>query len=316
MSFRVEQNKIGERLDIFLVEKDSNFSRSQWQKKIKRGEVLVNEKESKVNYRIKDGDIINLKFQISKIENRTESAEFKEDKLKLDFDVEIIFETQDYLIINKPAGLVVHTDRVNKDNTLADWLVENYPKIKGIGEDKDRSGIVHRLDKDVSGLMVVAKTQEMFENLKGQFKTRKIEKEYEALVYGKMEQVEGRIELPIIRSKSTGMFVAQTQEESEGRKAITEYETEKKFINYTLLKIKILTGRTHQIRVHLRAIGHSIVGDELYATKDVRKKLKKVKLDRLWLYAARLRFKDLEGETQEFKIDRPEELKNILEKIK
>lgn len=307
MEYKVSQENIGSRLDIFLTDAIGEISRSQWQKRIKAGEVLVNGKPLSVHYKLKSGD----KISVIKIEK-----EIQERKVK---DVEVVFKDDDYLVINKPVGVVVHENEMVKGGTLANWLFDNYPEVGEIGDDKVRGGIVHRLDKDVSGLMVVARNQEMFDNLKRQFKERKIAKEYIALVHGMMRQDEGEVKLPIGRSKNSGIFVAMgniLEGLMRGKEAVTKYEVIKKFKNFTLVKVKILTGRTHQIRVHLRSIGHGVVGDKLYATHDVRVKKKGVELGRLWLYAAKLGFNDLEGEWVEYEVGMPEVLNNFIEKLK
>ncbi|OGG87033.1 hypothetical protein A3F58_00270 [Candidatus Roizmanbacteria bacterium RIFCSPHIGHO2_12_FULL_37_9b] len=236
--------------------------------------------------------------------------------------IKIIKETDNYLVINKPAGMKVHADNLSRGNdTLVDWLLGKYKEIKDIRDIQDikgseiRPGIVHRLDKDVSGVMVIPRTQEMYEHLKKQFQERKIKKEYLALVHKKMRQDEGEVKIPIGRSKS-GKLVAQSEKINEGRSAMTKYEVIKKYINYTLLKVEILTGRTHQIRVHLSSIGHPIAGDKLYETHDIRVKKKGIDLGRLWLYSAKLGFKDLNGEWVEYQVAMPEELKIFLDKIK
>lgn len=223
--------------------------------------------------------------------------------------VGIIKETDEYIVINKPAGMVVEPNSVYKDGTLVDWFRDKYK------DDLERSGLIHRLDKDVSGVMVVARTQASFNNLKKQFQERKVDKEYMALVHKRMRQEDGEIRLPIARS-GKGKLVAKSDEGSTGRSAMTTYEVVKKYINYTLIKVKILTGRTHQIRVHLSSIGHPVVGDKLYETHDIRLKKKGVDLGRLWLYAAKLGFKDLDGKKVKFEVAMPKELKLFVDKLK
>lgn len=223
--------------------------------------------------------------------------------------IKIIKEADEYVIINKPAGVVVEPNSVYKENTVVNWLKDKYK------EDLERTGIVHRLDKDVSGVMVIARNERSFLNLKKQFQDRKIVKEYVALVHKRMRQDEGEIKIPIARS-GKGKFVAKSNEGSVGRSAMTTYEVVRKYINYTLVKVRILTGRTHQIRVHLSSIGHPVVGDKLYETHDIRVKKKGVELGRLWLYSAKLGFKDLAGEWQEFKVAMPKELKEFVSKLK
>lgn len=249
-----------------------------------------------------------------------------------DFKIEIIAETSDYLVINKPAGLAVHGGGNLKEPTLADWLIKKYPKIKKVGDDPIRPGLVHRLDREVSGLMVIAKNNQSFINLKNQFKEREIVKEYLALVYGRLSKDEGIIDFPITRSSEGYKMAALPNNASEllnrrhpqvrdqgnieswlkSRQALTEFETIQKFINYTLLRVKIKTGRTHQIRVHFFAYGHPLVGDNLYCTKKTKEKNKKLPLNRVFLVACRLQFKSRDGQKQEFKINLPVELKNYL----
>ena len=232
-----------------------------------------------------------------------------------------IFENNDFLVINKPAGLLVHGANHIKEPTLADQLLKKYPELAKIGEDPCRPGIMHRLDKQVSGLMVIAKMQAYFDHLKKQFQDRTIIKIYIALVYGKIEKDEDEINFPIQRSskghKMAALpFTTKGKLTKEGRQAITEFEIIKKFINYTLLKVKIKTGRTHQIRVHLSAYGHPIVGDDLYSTKKTREKNRKIKLNRIFLAATELSFMDLNKKQKTFKINLPNELKEVLQKIK
>jgi len=245
---------------------------------------------------------------------------------------EIIADTPEYLVINKPAGLAVHAGGNLNEPTLADWLLANYKKIKDVGDDPIRPGLVHRLDKEVSGLMVIAKTQASFDNLKNQFKERLVTKEYVALVHGQVSHDVGTINFPITRSKDGYKMAALPSGSEElllrrhpkgrdqgnieswlkSRAALTEFEVLQKFVNYTLLKVKIKTGRTHQIRVHFFALGHPLVGDTLYHRKKTDIKNKKFNLNRVWLVANHLSFSDLEGTVQNFKIDLPPELKESL----
>jgi 23S rRNA pseudouridine1911/1915/1917 synthase len=219
--------------------------------------------------------------------------------------IQFIFEDENFLVLDKPAGLEVAAEIKKTEPTLVNWLVAKYPAIAKVGL-PSRPGIVHRLDKAASGLLVIAKTQAAFESLIKQFKERKIKKEYIVLVHGLVKKDEGVIEFPISRTRS-GRFAALPKG-SEGREAITEYEVVKRFRNFTLLKVKIRTGRTHQIRVHLHALGHSVVGDKLYK----QKRIKKIPLDRLFLHASTLGFYDLNNKWKEFKSDLPDELVQFL----
>lgn len=249
---------------------------------------------------------------------------------------EIIFENEDYLVINKPAGLAVHGGGNIKDETLADLLLERYPSINNVGDDPIRPGIVHRLDKEVSGLMVIAKNQETFLLLKNQFKDRDINKEYVALVHGKTANDFGEINFPIKRASAGYKMAAMPlhtedllsrrnpKDRDQGnldglfksREAITQYTVIKHFVNYTLLQVKIKTGRTHQIRVHFFALGHPLVGDNLYFNKKSKIQNKKLNLGRIFLVANKLSFKDKLKEEQSFSIDLPQALSDFLHTIK
>ncbi len=249
---------------------------------------------------------------------------------------EIIFENDDYLVINKPAGLAVHGGGNIKEPTLADFLIARYPDIKNVGDDPIRPGLVHRLDKEVSGLMVIAKNNITFLHLKNQFKDRDIHKEYTALAHGKMANDFGVIDFPIKRSSegykmaamplNTENLLSRRQPKSrdkgnldglfKAREAITEYTVLKRFVNYTLLQVRIKTGRTHQIRVHFFALGHPLVGDNLYFNKKAKVQNKKINLGRIFLVANKLSFKDKNGETKDFSLKIPALLDDFLKTLK
>lgn len=227
----------------------------------------------------------------------------------------IIAETDDYLVISKPAGLVVHGGNGITEPTLTDMLEKKYPNLRKIGDDPARPGIVHRLDKEASGLLVIAKTNAMFDALKQQFKNRTVKKTYAALVYGNIIRDNDEINFPIARS-AQGYRMSARPQNQEGRTAATEFTVVKHFINYSLLSVQIKTGRTHQIRVHLAAYNHPLVGDTLYGTPRTKELNKKLGLNRIWLHAQTLGFSDLRGEWREFKSEVPEELKEMLKKAK
>lgn len=228
-------------------------------------------------------------------------------------EIKIIFEDGDFLVIDKPAGLEVASEIKKDEPTLVDWLLEKYPDIAKVGPDPARPGIVHRLDKNASGLLAVAKTEASFELLARQFKERTIKKEYMVLVHGEVTKDEGTINFPIARANS-GRFAALPLGSSEGRAAITEYEVAGRFKNFTLLKARIKTGRTHQVRVHFFALGYPVVGDKLYKQRKIKIK-EKIILDRLFLHASELSFLGMKGELFEFQSDLPEELRNFLSKL-
>ena len=219
----------------------------------------------------------------------------------------VIYQDPDVLVIEKPAGLLVH-EAVGKDEvTLADLLLKKYPELKGVGEKPERPGIIHRLDQDVSGLMVVARNQPAYEFLKTQFQKRTMKKEYIGLVHGNMSKDADTIRFKIARSREKARMVARP-ESQEGREAVTHYEVLERWRNYDLLKITIETGRTHQIRVHMHALGHPLVGDTLYKIKGIKAK----DLGRVFLHAAKLTLTLPSGEVKTFESPLPTELADIL----
>jgi len=309
-----EENK-GKRLDLFLVELYPEKSRSKLQAFIKNGSVLINKKTTTPHYSLKEGDEldVNLKKKIKKekVEKIVMSA----------IKPEIIEENEEFIVINKPSGIIVHGGVQIKEKTLVDFLIKKYPEIKNIGEDAYRPGIVHRLDKEVSGLMVVARTQESFLSLKKQFQKRQVIKEYTALTFGKISKNEDEVSFRIDRAASGFKMAAMPltvkgEENTAGRDALTRFEVMKRYFHFTLVRVNILTGRTHQIRAHFSAYGHPLVGDDLYGTKKTRILNKKYNLGRVFLVSNSLSFKTLKKEKKEYNIELPKELKNFLEKIK
>ncbi len=220
---------------------------------------------------------------------------------------EIIYEDPDVLVVNKPAGLLVHRVEGKDEISLADLLVKRFPELVGVGEKPERPGIIHRLDKDVSGVMVVARNQAAYEFLKKQFQERTMKKEYIALVHGHMPREVDTIRLRIARSRAKARMVARPGDQ-EGREAVTHYEVVDHWRNYDLLNVTIETGRTHQIRVHLHSQGHPIVGDPLYKIKGI----KAMNLGRVFLHAAKLTLTLPSGERKTFEAPMPEELSSIL----
>lgn len=300
----VLESDAGNRLDKFLSSTFKNFSRHYLQSAIKNGQVLVNDKKVTPHYFLKKNDIINLAVEEQTGPRITPSKEVK---------IDVINETADYLIINKPEGLVVHPAPGVKELTLIDGLIACYPEILNLGDDRLRPGIVHRLDRDVSGIMVIPKNNKMFNHLKQQFKDRTVNKEYIGLVQEPVAAPSGIINFPLGRSKTQHGKIAARPQGEDGKEAITEYTVAKNFAHASLLKIKITTGRTHQIRAHLAAFGHPLVGEKIY--KPTKSKITK-KLNRLFLHAHTLSFTDLQGNKKIFTSPLPKELADYLSSLK
>lgn len=316
----IKKNCQGLRLDKFLTEELDDITRSQIKKMIKAGEILVNNKEATVHHFLKEDDsikIINKKPKIKEGKNGIATSPTASRN-----DIIIISENDDFLIIEKPAGLLVHPTDKNETNTLVDWLVAKYPELKKIGEDPSRASIVHRLDKDVSGLMIIPRNQDSFDYFKQQFKNHKIIKKYTALVYGEIEKDEDEINFPIGRSTNkNGIFAAHPPNRGEklngkDKPAITTFKTLKTYTNYTLLEIEIFTGRTHQIRVHMLAYGYPIVGDKLYQKRKSQLHVEKTPLSRIFLHASRLSFIGPDKKQYEFESKLPKILNEYLKNLK
>jgi len=207
----------------------------------------------------------------------------------------IIFQNRDFIIIDKPAGLAVHPGVGIKEKTLVDFLVEEFPEISNVGDEPGvRPGIVHRLDRETSGVMVVARSQKMFEYLKNLFKEREVEKKYIALVHEKMKENKGEIEGEMGRSKKDFRKQSLVRGKISVRKerySLTFYKKIKEFDKYSLLEVFPKTGRMHQIRVHLHSIGHPIVGDKKYTFK----KYKKIEFPRMFLHSSSISFHGADG---------------------
>ncbi len=211
--------------------------------------------------------------------------------------IPILYEDKDVVVINKPAGLVVHPDGKTKEKTLVDWILKKYPKIKNVGEPillSDgmkilRPGIVHRTDRDTTGVLIIAKNQKAFEFLKGQFKNRKVHKVYQAFVYGDLKEERGMIDRPIGRSSNDfRKWTAQRGTRGEMREAVTYFKVLGKKDDITFVEAIPKTGRTHQIRVHFGSINHPLVQDKLYATDFFLQKKQQLGFKRTALHAKEL----------------------------
>lgn len=260
-------NSENKRLDLFLNE-NLELSRSQIKKLIDDGSVLVNSKLEKAGYKLRINDVIDVQYK-NKIELVPQDIDFK-----------ILYEDKDIAIICKPQGLVVHPGAGNEDNTLVNGLLYKFDSLADT-RDSLRPGIVHRLDKDTSGLMIIAKSQLSYSSLINMFKNRKINKMYWAIVEGKVLE-DGIIDKPIGRDVKNRIKFSVTEHNS--KEALTYYNPIKVFENHTFLNVKIATGRTHQIRVHMNYINHPVLGDPLYGRKN------KYKIEKQMLHAYKLEF--------------------------
>ncbi|MEA2098225.1 MAG: RluA family pseudouridine synthase [Patescibacteria group bacterium] len=326
---KINPTQSNQRIDKFLATFYDEKSRASWQKMIKNKKVLVNDKKVKPDYILKEGDEVKIlkPTDFSFLSVPLEMT--KNEKLKIP-KIEIIYEDDDVIAIDKPAGTLSQKAESSKAPAISDFLIEYYPKLKEVGEDEQRYGTVHRLDKDTSGIIIVAKNNKSFKFLKNQFKNREVQKTYTALVYGDVKPKEGTIDLKIGRSKTKPnmqtVIDTKKKENIKSREALTLYKTIKNYKmdsearenvlgceNYTLLEVQIKTGRMHQIRVHLKALGYPIIGDQKYFFKKYRNI--EPKLGRQFLHAGKLKIKLPNRKIGVFESKLPKDLKNFLDKI-
>ena len=288
--YKIGSEFSGYRLDKFLAKKHEDFSRSYIQKLIDEEYVKVNNKNIKKSYILKQRDIVEV------YEKENEKLDLEPYKIELN----IIYEDENIIVINKPAGLLVHPSPHEKKKTLVNALLYYTDDLSGIGG-VIRPGIVHRLDKNTSGAIVVAKDDKSHKNLSKQFKKRNTKKIYKAIVDGKFKYKDGKIDAPIGRDPSNRTRMAVTKKNS--KRAVTYFEVLKKTENYSYVKLKIETGRTHQIRVHLAYLGYPIIGDQKYAETPVIK-INNSKVKRQMLHCSNLGFyHPIKGDWMEFEAD-------------
>lgn len=305
----IDEHSSGERIDHFLFEYfDQNkeefkkynivFSRTRIQKFIYDGNILINEILVKQSYIIKEGDVVELNIPAE----YGEKLEIKAEKIYF----EIIYNDKDLVVINKPAGLVVHPAQGHQEHTLINGILFLFPELRK-NTNLDRMGVVHRLDKDTSGLLIITKNETAQQNIIMQFKQRKVKKEYNAIVYGEIRG-DGEISTRIGRNplNRKRMSVLMT----DGKEALTRYKVLRIFKNATLMQLMPFTGRTHQLRVHMNYIKHPIIGDTLYS----KNKSRFHQLG-LMLCAKKIKFKHPRtDEDMEFEINLPDIFQIILHK--
>lgn len=295
----VNQEEKGKRLDTYIPSVDTDITRTSAQRLIEDGNILVNGKNAKVSYKIQENDKISV-----------EIPEPKQIELKAqDIPIEIVYEDSDIIVVNKPKGMVVHPANGNPDGTLVNAIMAICKdSLSGIGGEI-RPGIVHRIDKDTSGLLIVAKNDNSHVKMSEQIKNHEVKKTYIALVRGVFKENEATIDMPIGRSISDRKKMAVNK---NGKNAITHIKVLKRFDKYTLLQVNIETGRTHQIRVHLSHIGYPIVGDYTYSNG-------KNEFDVVGqcLHAQKLEFKHpITQKDMCLETELPQYFKDILDKLK
>lgn len=295
---RINEINKGERIDSYLA-KNTKHSRANIQRLIDEEKILVNNSKVKVSYKMQVDDEIKI-----------EDEQPKEISLRAqEIPLEILYEDSDIIVVNKPKGMVVHPANGNPDGTLVNAIMSICKdSLSGIGGEI-RPGIVHRLDKDTSGVIVVAKNDKAHINMSEQIKNHEVEKTYIALVRGFVKENEATINMPIGRSSKDRKKMAVTK---EGKSAITHFKVIERFGNYTLLEVKIETGRTHQIRVHLTEIGYPIVGDTVYSNGK-----NEWNIQGQCLHAKSLKFKHpITGKEMFIEAPLPEYFENVISELK
>ncbi len=317
MKITVSKNDIDIRLDKFLIhqqkieEFSSNLSRGDFIRAIKNALILVNNNPVKPSYILKENDIINITDELF------DDTQEKLLEPNLEMKLNIIHKNENIIVINKPAGLTVHPNFSEKNKTLANALVNRFPEIITIGENQQRPGIVHRLDKDTSGIIIIARNQKSFIELKNLFKNRQIQKKYLAIIHGVPTEEIGVISKPLARSADyKKQIIANKKTKTKVREALTRYKVIKRFINYSLLEVLPKTGRTHQIRVHLLSVGCPIVGDKLYRIKQSKlfNSSSNLTVNRHLLHASEIKFK-LFNEKYHFTAPLPNDFKSFLNSL-
>ena len=293
--FRVEDAVEGQRLDRYLATAYPNLTRSQIKKLIEAGNVLVNASVAKPALKLKKSDYIELRIPSQEIPST----------FPQDIPIEVIYQDTNFIVVNKPAGLTMYPAPGHASYTLVNALLHKFPDLEKFGNTL-RPGIVHRLDKDTSGLVIIARNEGARRELIDLFKKRSMVKGYIVLVKGKLEPENGAIEAPIGRKPTDRKKMAVT---SCGKPARTDYKVIRYINQYSLIEAKIHTGRTHQIRVHFASIGYPVVGDSIYGVKTAV-------LKRQFLHAYFLKFRSsLDGKLYTFRCDLPSDLKTALQKL-
>jgi 23S rRNA pseudouridine1911/1915/1917 synthase len=303
---KIEKNNAGSRIDKFLAQEFFSLSRGEIIKNIKEGKILVNDGSVKPSYHLKETDEIesDISFEREEI--------IPNNEMKLN----IIYSDENIIVLNKPAGIQVHPDSNEKKTTLVNALIYKFPEIKNVHDESLgaylRPGIVHRLDKDTSGVMVIARNQTSFDELKETFQERRVHKKYIALLHGQIKDRKGIITKPIARAGSyKKQVIAGAKTKTKIRGAVTRYKLLKKLGDYSLVEAEPLTGRMHQIRIHFFSIGHPVAGDKLYRLKSQKTVTSP---ERQLLHSSSLDF-NLFGQKFSFSAPLPEDFNVFLKNI-
>jgi 23S rRNA pseudouridine1911/1915/1917 synthase len=303
----ITSQKAGFRLDQYLAKVKPDLTRAFIQKLVKSGSVFVNNKKmTKPAYKLKEGD--ELIVMIPSIKEIGIQAE--------NIPLNIVYEDSDIIVVNKPAGMVVHpTDRgAHVSGTLVNALMHHCKDLSGIGG-KKRPGIIHRLDKDTSGLIISAKNDKAHNYIARQIENREVVKKYLTLLKGHLSPKAGSIESPL--EKTGGKKDMRVSGSKNAKYALTHYKVKEYVGDYSLVEVQIVTGRTHQIRVHFSAIGHPVCGDGMYGDKKANEKFKDLGLDRQFLHAAELTFKRPSDDKElHLKADLTKDLKDIIKVLR
>lgn len=316
-AFTVDKGQQALRIDKYLMNFVENATRNKIQAAAKSGNIFVNDKAVKANYKVKPNDLISVKFEHPPHEYLLVAE---------NIDLDIVYEDEALIVVNKPAGMVVHPGHGNYSGTLINALIYHFDNLPN--NSSNRPGLVHRIDKDTSGLLVVAKNEESMAHLSSQFAAKTSEREYIALVWGNIEEDEGTIEGHIGRHPKNRLqnTVYLGEEIDKGKPAVTHYKVIERFSYVTLVSCRLETGRTHQIRVHMKHIGHTLFNDERYGGHQILKGTTFTKyrqfvdncfkvLPRQALHARTLGFEHpVSGEFMSFNSDIPADIQQCIEK--
>lgn len=297
VTYTIEAEQKGERIDKVLATLNADWSRTQVTAWVKEGIVVVNDAPVKANYKVKEGDVITV--TVPEVEELDIVAE--------DLHLEIVYEDADVLVVNKPRGMVVHPAPGHLSGTLVNGLMYHCKDLSGINGVM-RPGIVHRIDKDTSGLLMVAKTDKAHESLVNQLVNKTVTRKYTALVHGHIPHDKGTIDAPIGRDSKDRQKQAVVD---NGKHAVTHFQVIERFGQFTLIECRLETGRTHQIRVHMNYIGYPLAGDPKYGPK------KTIDFNGQVLHAGVLGFEHpVTGEYLEFEAPLPDDFKQVLENLR